>query len=278
MKKFTDSSRCPQILYKFTRFKTFFENQELRVTPICDLNDPFEGVPVIEHVWKEDDFVNDYKNKLYKIKNQSFVKEYGFDRMYKEAEINPKYVYKMLKNIIAKSRISSIIHNILVSDKISVLSLTSCNNNELMWAFYADTHKGFAVGLKSDHEIFSAHFWDDEKLNVKLRKIEYVSKRKNFYLEDGNGDFINTLLYKSKSWKHEKEWRLIISNTEKLHTRNGVSGFIFIPDDAIAEIILGYQAEKILMEKAKQFCEKRNILLRKAVFNKTQYKIDIVDL
>lgn len=277
MKKHTVSCHCPQILYKFTRFDTFFDKAELLVSPICELNDPFEGMPVIEHLWPEDDFINDYDNRLNKIANQSYIKKYGLERMRAEASENPKKVYKVLKEAISKSNISYLIYNFFKNDNISVLSLTSCNNNELMWSFYANAHKGFAIGLKSNHPIFSDSFWNDKNLNVGLRKIKYEQQRRRFYLEVNDKFCIDTLLYKSKAWKYEKEWRLIISNTSKLHNNNGISGFICIPNDAISEIILGHRADNSLMEKAKKFCENRNILLRKAAINSTQYKIDIIN-
>lgn len=279
MKKHIVTYGYPKTLYKFTRFDTFFDKAELRISPICDLNDPFEGMPIIEHLWPEDEFINDYDNKLKKIANQSSIREYGLERLRIEAKENPKYVYKILKYAISKSNISSMIRNYFINDNIRVLSLTSCNNNELLWSFYADSHKGFVVGLKSDHQIFSANFWDDEKLNVGLRKIRYTQRRRKFYLEVKNNFCIETLLYKSKAWEYEREWRLIISNTKKLHDNSkGKCGFLCIPDDAISEIILGYNAGESLTEEAKLFCKNRNILLQKAVVNKFKYKIDIKKL
>ena len=235
-------------------------------------------MPVIDHIWKENDFVNDYENKLAKIANQSAIKQYGLEKMLAEARKNPKYVYKILKDAISRSNISSLIYNFFKNDNISVLLLTSCNNNELMWSFYANAHKGFAIGLKSNHQIFSDSFWNDKNLNVGLRKIKYEQQRRIFYLEVNDRFCIETLLYKSKAWKYEREWRLIISNTSKLHNNNnGISGFICIPNDAISEIILGHRADNSLIEKAMKFCKNRNIILCKAVINSTQYKIDIIN-
>ena len=268
---------CPEVLYKFTGHYNFFENAELRVSPIHELNDPFEGMPVIEHLWTEDDFISDYDNKLNKLANQSSIKEYGLEKLRADAKKDPKFVYKTLKEAISKSDLSSLINNFFIKDNISVLSLTSCNNNELMWSFYADGHKGFAIGLKSNHQIFSDCFWDDQNLTVGLREVQYAQQRKRFYLETNDGFCIDTLLYKSKSWEYEKEWRLIISNTEKLHTKENLSGFFSVPDDAISEIILGYRADINHIEDAKKFCKKRNILLKKEVINKEQYKIDITN-
>ena len=109
--------------------------------------------------------------------------------------------------------------------------------------------------------------------------MTYEKQRRRFYLEVDDGFCIDTLLYKSKSWKYEREWRLIISNTKKLHDNDkGINGFLCIPDDAISEIILGHKVENHIKEKAEHFCKSHNILLRKATINKTQYKIDIIDL
>ena len=167
------------------------------------------------------------------------------------------------------------------NDNISVLSLSSCNDSELMWAIYAGSHTGYAIGLRVNNNIFSSDFWEDEKINVGLRKVVYKNEREKFYLEDRDNFCLNTLLFKSKSWEYENEWRLIISNIEKLHSidiKKGednitVNGFLRFPDEAISEIILGYRAEKRIEEQAKEFCKKHNVVLKKAVVDEKNIKL-----
>lgn len=95
-----------------------------------------------------------------------------------------------------------------LSKMYGVVCLTSDPWNRLMWAYYADSHRGFVAefttGLKSDdvlgHETLVSPFG----VAVKVRYEANSQKLK--------ADFSNSLqAYTTKhlSWRHEDEWRVI---------------------------------------------------------------------
>jgi len=104
-------------------------------------------------------------------------------------------------------------------------------NSVLMWSHYSDYHKGFALGynLRS--------FLLPNKENLGLFPVVYSSQRYNAtkYLYYLAGKLLNLplknqdtfaqiklLLYKSKDWEYEREWRLINSyNKDVLNSCSG---------------------------------------------------------
>jgi len=95
----------------------------------------------------------------------------------------------------------------------------------LMWAYYADGHRGFCLEFDTSYEPFSI-----------LHKVNYVSKAPKI---DSNKIFTETsdhsgiteayLATKYKDWAHEKEWRVIHmkKNFEFILKPNAVSGLYF---------------------------------------------------
>lgn len=98
-----------------------------------------------------------------------------------------------------------------VRAEIGIFSLSQTFNDELLWAYYADSHSGFCIE------------YDLEKIN-ELRafscafEVEYADKRPKLKLhnliqsgEKEIEDFLRiTSGTKSKKWKHEQEFRICI--------------------------------------------------------------------
>lgn len=265
-----DYSGFPPMLYKFRGInrKDFFSNLKLRLSPINDLNDPFEGMAYIKHICPRDYFIKNYEQIINKITRQKGVKMFGKNRLLEESRKDPDKVYNLLENSIDKDKLTEIMYEIIKEDKIGILSLSETKNNELMWSMYADNHSGFAIGLKSERQFFQSNYWNDSKLNVQLRAVQYSKIRKHFFIEGDKKQSLEVLLHKSIAWEHEKEWRLIVSDiTDK---NNGLVG---IPIDTIGEIILGYNVDGNVKREASEFCKKYNISIIQAKLSQDTYDI-----
>ena len=131
------------------------------------------------------------------------------------------------------------------SSMLGVFSLTEVPNHMLMWAHYADQHKGIAIGFEKSK--------NNDLGNIdKCRQINYVTnfpksdisliQQKMIYSigKEGKGtreidmDINNPLVQqafyqKAESWSYEKEWRL-------LEQKGGVREL----PGKILEIIFGY--------------------------------------
>ena len=116
--------------------------------------------------------------------------------------------------------------------QLGVLSLSERCDHQLMWSHYADSHRGFAIGLATDHEFlalrdprnvlvpstivigFDSMFADQQV--PPLCKVMYVDRAVSMLRSDP-GEIIGTsnheifdfaeFLFKSSAWEHEEEWR-----------------------------------------------------------------------
>lgn len=100
----------------------------------------------------------------------------------------------------------------LDSNNYGVLSLSKTFQCELMWAYYANAHKGIVleydlnqlkkdIKKTSDIESFDVNY-NENALELKFEKIYSIA---HFILK-----------YKSISWKHENEYRIITKNHQGL--------------------------------------------------------------
>lgn len=124
-------------------------------------------------------------------------------------------------------------------------------NKSLMWSHYANSHKGFCIGydkeqlLKYD-EIFMPVFYKTEvDRPIWLHFLECMNL---------NEFQLISAYTKSKEWKYEDEWRLLVTDKSK----NGTSGFIkkFIPAKSV---YIGCRASKELREQLIAICKKKGI-------------------
>ena len=96
-------------------------------------------------------------------------------------------------------------------------SLTTHNDNLLMWSHYSDSHKGFCIeynNMKNSHDEF-----DMQKVSYQenIPKINTRNVVDNPNLSDSDNivelhiiikKFIEAYYIKSQDWKYENEWRL----------------------------------------------------------------------
>ena len=101
-------------------------------------------------------------------------------------------------------------------------------DNNLMWAHYADRHKGICIGFDTD-------LLKDE--DIEFYPINYVKEQLKVNVPCSDDDIIRILTTKGKDWKYEKEIRAIKKfPTKKLTTKDRIWKF---NSHAVKEIILG---------------------------------------
>jgi len=122
---------------------------------------------------------------------------------------------------------------------IGILCLSESADNLLMWAHYADSHRGFVIEFDEHSPFFDRRVNPDDELRH-LRKVSYSPKRPSLTLADVE-DFA-PFMAKGTDWKYEAEWRMIVP----LDTASTVIGegphavhFFEFPAQAIASVVLG---------------------------------------
>jgi hypothetical protein len=117
-------------------------------------------------------------------------------------------------------------YNEVLFSNMGVLSLSEESLNSLMWAHYADSHRGFCLG-------FECH--ETNVLGQYSNKVEYVEQIKlpeivAFSMEKDQDDILLTIAHtKSKEWEYEKEWRVLKPKGDSLYPYPG----------RLLEVILG---------------------------------------
>lgn len=175
----------PRKLYRFMRFgqhwkENVFEGK-FYLASASNINDPFDCLAYVNH--------------------EEYAKHAA------ETVINMfPYINKKVITDISRETIDDELERLLYSmkGKIRIASLTETPISPLMWAHYADSHKGFCIE------------YDLSKLHPGFRQsvfpVVYSDKRYDatYGLITRNRNILmNPLLYKSTHWKYEKEWRMI---------------------------------------------------------------------
>ena len=122
-----------------------------------------------------------------------------------------------------------------------IFSLSKDPANELMWAYYASGHCGYAVIF--DTEVLLRSFKEVKYDNMYEIDVVYSTKLPQFDITRINKQQIEDTLTcfvgnKSKAWKHEAEHRLIFDNGGKCLKIDyrAIKGFVFgsrMPEDDI---------------------------------------------
>lgn len=160
--------------------------------------------------------LNDKKFKAVVLENDSSIEHSKLDKIVnylkslQKIENNPK-LCKAIKRMVN------------IKNEVGVFSLTTRNNNQPMWAWYADGYKGFVI----EYDI-ETYLKCSEKNIKDLKQVNYCNKRNNnpmhivlnlFYdalykslkirhqaydVEKNLIDVVNT---KSVDWSFQEEWR-----------------------------------------------------------------------
>jgi len=100
-----------------------------------------------------------------------------------------------------------------ILSSVKILCLTDSPDNQLMWAYYADSNKGIVLKFENVAELDSPY--------KTAKPINYSNEVPMLFDEEGISntltgltrtdphEIFNTLLYtKSAAWSHEREWRI----------------------------------------------------------------------
>lgn len=220
-------------LYKYMnedRIKNILIDNKIRFTQPKYFNDPFDVNPSIN--------AKTIENILRKIGLEDLN---GLEEVFQSSELGDYALssdeVKGLGNAVAKKfasikegEISSIYKNEaylkLINENIGVLSLTTKSDNLLMWAHYANEHKGFVIEFDTNFNPF----------NNKELKVDYKKKRPIEKI--GRENTNRVFLTKSVDWKYEDEYRIIKKLDGYSHIGNNIHLFNF-PKTSIKSIYCG---------------------------------------
>lgn len=125
-------------------------------------------------------------------------------------------------------------YNEAIFSNLGVLSLSELPDNHLMWAHYADSHKGFCLGFENHETNIIGQYGDVVNYEEKMPKPSIAS-----FAMDAGSDVVNLIAYtKSKDWEYEKEWRILKQEGNELYPYPGrlvevIFGLNITPTDEV---------------------------------------------
>lgn len=139
-------------------------------------------------------------------------------------------------------------------DQYGILSMTQHNDDLLMWAHYAEEHRGAVFEIDVDDEAFCASFArrsvGNEKADEWRGNVQYPEKRA--VPPVNHAEFIASFFLKSPQWSYEDEYRIIrrLEKGNKLEgrtdrTRHDI--YLFpLPANCIKRLIFGARFDDAL--------------------------------
>ncbi len=255
----------PEILYKYRDWNESYHQRlltenELFLASAGQFNDPFDVS--LPYRYREEDMTpENIFQKLYLMAKEKYP-EYSeemlhqmcYERQQSGAFENGQYWRENREGF--KERMHAIF---------GIVSLTTKNDNLLMWSHYANSHKGFCIGLDSElvfHAVggtITPVFYDETFPEIPLF---------------GNpvADMVQILATKSTHWEYEDEYRLMKTYAAKTA--------IVLPDEAFKEIILGLNMSEEYAVEITQLVKVKfpNMKIYQSQMNEDEFKLDIIPI
>lgn len=141
-----------------------------------------------------------------------------------------------------------------------VYSLSKTPISELMWAYYANGHNGYAIIFDTD-VLYKSLNGGTRFANIHAFDVDYVSSipkiNASLFYDKSTTDFLRRFIgCKSKSWEHEQEYRLIFDKGGEIKhiDYRAIKGFVFgslMPQTDIEYIMNLFKGRHLVYYKIK---------------------------
>ncbi len=270
----------PSILYKYLsdeRVEDVLGNGSVRFTPLENTNDLFEVrapfknfagpklIKTIEYSMGRD-FGDDDFNRLFKKSFDIFIKQNRIplqdrDQLFKYIKNTMgKEIREKAENGIKKTNLELIpslnskeqINKVLKAiGKLLCFSLSECANINLMWAHYANSHKGFVIAFDTESAWFKE--WKNEE-SKHLLKVHYFDDK----MKEPFDDPYKAIVSKKTDWEYEREWRIYTEEYQADAIKETTEEPIYLmnfPPEAVQRIILGTKINPEVESRIKEIVD-----------------------
>ncbi len=146
------------------------------------------------------------------------------------------------------------------------------NDNQLLWAHYADNHKGICLGYEIPddaptliRDISTIPSVSEPNVNCMCGWVKYKRKRPYMLVKENiiknNYKIKDAYFIKPRYWKYEKEWRMVVYYDFGCNrafspsiSRDGY--FATIPKSYLKEVIFGSRLDDAYIEEIKNLIDK----------------------
>lgn len=267
------------------------EDLRLKITPPDEFNDPFELTPRSKFTITLDDMLNRVETcpEYYRGVFEDMKKDGLTDTFEKFIEILPtilplkfKEYRKLMRQKLVEVDMTSVNE---ASQKLGILCVSKLPNSIPMWSYYANHHKGIAIGLDLSKagNAFPGQFG----------KVRYHKFRRgvNPWLISASREWFkqvtDTIFIKSRDWVHEAEYRRVFRLADLIHATPDEMGkrhyLLDIGGSAIKEIIFGCRIDESYEKRIKAELDRRSktfghIKLFRCKRHDTRFELDVVPI
>ena len=185
------------VLYKYcdlAGIEIILRTLELKLPYISKVNDPLECLPFF---YCPDDKSAIEKRYLSALKHKNRHPSADYKQKLKKGEIHKKLADSSLK--FQKNW----------NHENCLLSVSKTAKNTVMWAHYADKHKGVVIGIDFDNVFPEAN----RECGVLMEPVNYSEQRPKINIltdfNDSPKAYLKAVLTKSIEWKYEQEFRTV---------------------------------------------------------------------
>lgn len=149
-------------------------------------------------------------------------------------------------------------------NKLSIACFSESNDNILMWAHYANNHKGYCIEYSMRDILEKCQCYVLPVLYQKTKPLieeALASSSLSSYLL-----VFKIITTKSLCWEYEREWRFI----KNIGVHGGKDLF-----PGPTAVYLGCKTERILEDELYAACERKNISLFKMQEDRDEYKVNL---
>lgn len=160
-----------------------------------------------------------------------------------------------------------------MKSKMGVACLSESDDSLLMWAHYANNHRGMCV----EYNLMEIN----KQLNFTPVPIIYSNDRVVFNVlnpdtagDDASALFIQSITSKSEDWSYEREWRIIRDDAACGDKWDSEKKGALLDMIWPSSITLGCAVEEKFERVVREYCEDSRIPLYKMQKDKEQYRLD----
>lgn len=229
------------LLHKYTKAHhgmAYLREGYLRFSPLPEFNDPFEMHPFLNALGTPEQ----EEAVVRRVEEENE----GFLRLTPDQRATVLHHMRTVGLAETRKRMVDDLHA-----TIGVLSLVKNNSeNLLMWAHYADSHKGCVLEFDGSHPWFQTkHGTNQHEFLGVLQEVKYSATRPQVsLLELGKEE----LLVKAECWRYENEWRMLLNlsdcNTQECDGKK-VVGLFPVAREALVKVYLGVNIDPLDRER-----------------------------
>lgn len=264
----------PEYLYKYRSLRgmsshyverTLLHNEIFFANP-ADFNDPFDCWPSFSLDGTNDELANYLARRLW----STWKRE--------NPQLNNKELWGRVLDEIEQQRrqggIREAVRQIAegfpwIRNQIGVYSMSATRRHPLMWAHYADSHRGICWRFRHIAQ------WPFGEAN----RVDYLDRKPivNVLHDSADEQIQKVLIVKGAVWRYEAEWRVFNVPVEGSIEGSGVYQF---PSPLLEGVILGAKIDQKDKELIERWNEERSrpINIYPASISETEFEIDIPGL